>query len=265
MTASGDNPIRIAIAGAAGRMGQRLCALAVDDARLQLTQAIDAPDNPALGRPAASDSEVTIRDAFTGDCDALVDFSTPDATRKHIAACAEHGVALVIGTTGLTDTHEQAIQSAAESIPVVQATNFSLVVNVLNRLAGEAARMLGPDYDIELLEAHHRFKKDAPSGTALTLARTLCAATDRDFEKDVRYERVGHDATRQDHEITVQTLRLGDVVGEHTVMFAAPGERMELKHIGTSRDSYATGALHAAKWAAAQSPGRYGMPDVLGL
>jgi 4-hydroxy-tetrahydrodipicolinate reductase len=125
--------------------------------------------------------------------------------------------------------------------------------------------MLGPAYDIELVEAHHRYKKDAPSGTALSIARALCDATDRSFDRDVRFQRVGHDAPRATNEITVQTLRLGDVVGEHTVMFGAPGERMELKHIGTNRDSYATGALHAAAWLARQTPGRYTMPDVLGL
>jgi len=256
--------VSVAIAGAAGRMGQRLCALAVATDGLTLSEAFEAPGHAAIGKPTC-DSGVVLTDGFTGEADVLIDFTTPAATRANLERCIELGKPIVIGTTGLGDDDEAAIDAAARQIPVVQAANFSLVVNVLTQLAAKAATMLGDAYDIEIVEAHHKFKKDAPSGTALAIARALCEATNRDPKKDVRLERAGDDVPRAKNEITVQALRLGDVVGEHTVMFGAPGERMELRHIGTSRDSYAGGALHAAKWVASKSAGRYSMADVLGL
>jgi len=197
--------------------------------------------------------------------DVVIDFSLPAGFRRTLAWCREARTPLVIGTTGLTDADDAAIDAAAGSTPVLRATNFSLVVNVLHELIARAAPMLGPGYDIEVMEAHHRFKKDAPSGTALSLARTACDATGRDFAKDVLTTRSGDDVPRQANDITVQSIRIGDHPGEHTVYFAAPGERLELKHVSTSRDSYATGALRAAKWLASQPAGRYGMKDVLGI
>ena len=252
----------VAIAGAAGRMGRLLCSLAVEMPGLELTEAIDTH---AGGTTATAGSNVTITTTYSGDADVLVDFTLPEATEANIARCVESSTALVLGTTGLTDAHQAQLDTAAQSIGVIQATNFSLVVNVLNKLAAQAAQLLGDGYDIEISEAHHRFKKDAPSGTALTLARHICDATDRDFDNDVVLGRAGDDAERKPREIAVQALRLGDVVGEHTVHFGTLGERMELKHIGTSRESYAGGALRAAQWLHTQSAGRYTMADVLGL
>jgi len=262
--------VRVTIAGAAGRMGRRLVALAAEMNDVELVGAFDAAGHPDLGADAGqlagiAANGVPLADAPAAGADAVIDFSLPEATSAVIQSCVDQGTALVLGTTGLSAAHHNALDDAAGRIPIVQATNFSLVVNVLNVLAARAARLLGDDYDIELVEAHHKHKKDAPSGTALTLARTICEATGRDFDRDVIYGRHGDDAPRRPREIAVQALRLGDVVGEHTVMFAAPGERMELKHIGTSRDSYATGALRPAVWLRGRAPGRYTMNDVLGL
>jgi 4-hydroxy-tetrahydrodipicolinate reductase len=258
-------PTTVAIAGAAGRMGQRLCALAMADDRLDLIEAFESPDHPALGQPAAGADGPAITDRFEARADVLIDFTTPAATTRLLQTCLEHRRAMIIGTTGMGEDLEKAIDQAAATIPIVQAPNFSLVVTVLNKLAGEAARMLGDSYDIEITEAHHRFKKDAPSGTAIGLARTICDATGRNFDDDVVFERHGDHEPRKPRQIAVQAIRLGDVVGEHTVHLATMGERMALQHIGTSRDSYATGALHAVRWAINQPPGRYTMADVLGL
>ncbi|MEM1211231.1 MAG: 4-hydroxy-tetrahydrodipicolinate reductase [Planctomycetota bacterium] len=259
----------VAIHGAGGRMGQRLVALA-GDAGLRVVGACEHDGHPALGRDAGelagiASLAVPLSASLTSSVDVVIDFSLPDGTRRVIAHCEAAQTPLVIGTTGLTDDDQRLIDAAAEQIAVCQATNFSLVVNVLWKLAAEAAQLLGEGYDIEVLEAHHRYKKDAPSGTARTLAQRLCDATGRDFDADVVYARHGDDAPRQAKDITVQTLRLGDHAGEHTAFFATPGERLEIKHVSTSRDSYAVGALRAAAWLVDQPAGRYDMADVLGL
>lgn len=261
-----DKDVRIGIAGAGGKMGKRLCALADTTPGTSLNEAFDHPESSAVGVAAVEgDNPLAISGGFTGDCDVLIDFSAPAATRVLIDECVDRKIPLVIGTTGLTAEDVAKIDAAGHKIPILYATNFSLVVNVLNVLAGQAAQLLGEAYDIEIVEAHHKFKKDAPSGTALTLAEVICEATDRDFERDVLTSRAGDDVTRKPGEITVQALRLGDVVGEHTVMYAAPGERLELKHVSTNRDSYAGGAVRAAAWLADKKAGRYSMADVLGL
>ncbi len=262
----------IAIHGAAGRMGRRLVALAAD-AGLTVTAAADAPGHPDLGKDAGELAGIgrlgiPLADALIQPQSAVIDFSLPEGTRRVLPWCVEHQVPLVVGTTGLTDADDAALTAAAKTIPVLRATNFSLVVNVLHELIKRAAPILGDDYDIEIMEAHHRFKKDAPSGTALSLAQTVCEATGRDFAKDVLTTRSGDDVPRHRHEVTVQAIRIGDHPGEHTVYFAAPGERLELRHVSTSRDSYVLGALRAAKWLAGdggKAPGRYDMKDVLGL
>ncbi|MEL7087572.1 MAG: 4-hydroxy-tetrahydrodipicolinate reductase, partial [Planctomycetota bacterium] len=225
---------KLAIHGSAGRMGQRLVALAEQDPGLAVAAAIDAsdPGGPGLAAVAA--------------CDVAIDFTLPDGFRAALKACVENKTALVVGTTGLTDADQADLDAAAETIPLIQATNFSQVVNVLNHLAARAVKLLGDDYDLEILEAHHRYKQDAPSGTALTLARVVADAAGRDFDECVKLTRHGDDP-RKPKDITVQTLRIGDDAGQHTLFLAAPGERLELKHVSTSRDSYAAGALRAAK------------------
>jgi 4-hydroxy-tetrahydrodipicolinate reductase len=195
----------------------------------------------------------------------VIDFSVPAATPGVAEACAEAGVGLVVGTTGLDAAAESALAAASGRTAVLVASNFSLVVNVLHALSAEAARALGEGFDIELLEAHHRYKRDAPSGTALALARTVCEASGREVEADVRLSRHGDDVPRRPNEVTVQTLRIGDHPGEHTVYFAGLGERLELRHVSTSRDSYASGALRAAAWLAGRGAGRYTVAEALGL
>lgn len=260
---------RLAIHGAAGRMGRRLIALAAQDDTLTPAAAIEHAGHPDLGADAgtlagAGELGVPLADSLGAACDVLIDFSLPEGFRRALAECVTQGLPIVVGTTGLTPEDDRALDQAAKTIPVLQATNFSLVVNVMWKLAAQAAQLL-EGYDIEVLEAHHRMKKDAPSGTAMTLAHKLCEATGRDPEKDLVYTRHGHEALRQPNEITVQTLRIGDDPGQHTAYFAGIGERLEIKHVSTSRDSYALGALRAAKWLAGKEAGRYSMADVLGI
>ncbi|MBX2850233.1 MAG: 4-hydroxy-tetrahydrodipicolinate reductase [Phycisphaeraceae bacterium] len=260
---------RLAIHGAAGRMGRRLIALAAQDDLLSPVAAIEHAGHADLGTDAGALAGgdmlgFSLAESLGDtDCDALIDFSLPKGFRRALADCVERKLPIVVGTTGLIPEDEAALHKAAKTIPVLQATNFSLVVNVLWKLASEAAQLL-EGYDIEVLEAHHRFKQDAPSGTALTLAHKLCEATGRDPEKNLVFARHG-DAPRNEDDITVQTLRIGDDPGQHTAYFAGLGERLEIKHVSTSRDSYALGALRAAKWLADKQPGRYDMADVLGL
>jgi 4-hydroxy-tetrahydrodipicolinate reductase len=259
----------IAINGAAGRMGRRLVALASEDAGLTLAAAIDRTE---IGEDAGllagvKTLGVPVTPALTKKVDALIDFTVPAGTRGAIEACLKTGSALVIGTTGLTAGDHKLIDDAAKAIAVLQAPNMSLGVNLLFALAAQVARRLGDDYDIEITEAHHRFKKDAPSGTALGIAQAICEATGKDIIKDVVHGRHGDDVTRKRGQIGMHALRMGDVVGEHTASFATLGERLELTHLATTRDSFARGALHAAKWLAepGRKPGRYRMADVLGL
>lgn len=260
---------KIAIHGAAGRMGRRLVALAAADDALNPVAALEHDAHPELGQDAGSLAGVAplgfdlASKLDNTPCDAMIDFSLPEGFRRALQTCVERKIPIVVGTTGLTDADQQAMEEAATTIPVLQATNFSLVVNVMWKLAAQAAQLL-EGYDIEVLEAHHRFKQDAPSGTALTLAHKLCEATGRSPEQDLVFARHG-DAPREPNQITVQTLRIGDDPGQHTAFFAGIGERLEIKHVSTSRDSYALGALRAAKWLAGKAPGRYDMSDVLGL
>lgn len=260
---------RLAIHGAAGRMGRRLVALAAQDDALSPVAAIEHAAHADLGADAGTLAGYDTLGYPLSDslgetaCDALIDFSLPEGFRKALTQCVQRKLPIVVGTTGLTAEDDAALNEAAKTIPVLQATNFSLVVNVMWKLAAEAAQLL-EGYDIEVLEAHHRFKQDAPSGTALTLANKLCEATGRAPEESLVFARHG-DAPRNPEDITVQTLRIGDDPGQHTAFFAGIGERLEIKHVSTSRDSYALGALRAAQWLATQKPGRYDMADVLGL
>jgi len=260
----------IAIHGAAGRMGKRLVALCAEEPQLTLGGAVEHTGHPLMGQDAGQiagigDIRIPLTENLTQPTDVVIDFTTPPATRRVLQACTEHGTAIVIGTTGLTDQDHQAIDTAAKKIPVLQAPNMSLGVNLMFALAGQVAKQLGDDYDIEITEAHHRFKKDAPSGTALGIASAICEATGKDMKTDLAYGRHGDDVPRQRGQIGMHALRMGDVVGEHTVRYATLGERIELTHIATNRDIFAVGALKAAKWLAGKPAGRYAMADVLGL
>ena len=240
------SPLRIAIAGVNGRMGRRLAAL-IDE----------APDLALAGGLELSDT------ALPPGTQVLVDFTSPEGFRRWLAACEAADVPFVSGSTGVAEDDYRLLGVAAKRIPVLHATNTSLGVAVLNKLAEEAARMLGDEYDIEIVELHHRQKKDAPSGTAETLAERILAAAGRGRDA-LDFGRHGF-SQRRPGSVGVHSLRLGDVVGEHTIHFASAGERLELVHKATSRDTFAQGALRAARWIVGKPAGRYAMTDVLGM
>ncbi len=262
-------PTTLAIAGAAGRMGQRLIALARQDSELQVVSAIERADHELAGKDAGDIAgigsiDVPIVSAVNETADVLIDFTAPAATREFLNQCRTKGIAMVIGTTGLREEDHRAIDEAAKDIAVLQAPNMSLGVNLLFKIAGDIAKRLGDEYDIEIVEGHHRYKKDAPSGTAMGIAEAILAATGK--SKDVLiFDRHGNDVVRKPGEIGMHALRIGDEVGRHTAYFAAQGERLELTHVATNRDTFARGALRAAKWLAGKAPGRYRVADVLGL
>ncbi len=243
-------PLRVIINGSRGRMGQALLSGAAQDAELTVAAAIDAGDDLVAALPGA---------------DAVIDFTHAPVTPDVAAACAEAGKALVIGTTGHTDAQRAAIHAAAARIPVVFAPNFSVGVNTLFWLTRRAAEILGPEFDLEVVEMHHRLKKDSPSGTARRLGEILAEVRDLQYATDTRHGREGMVGERTRTEIGMHAVRGGDVVGDHTVIFANVGERVELTHKASSRDTFALGALRAAKWAVTQPAGLYDMQDVLGL
>jgi len=259
---------RVGIYGAAGRMGRRLVSLAAEQEDLTLGAAIEAPQHPSIGQDigvvvGTGKIGVTLTSQLPAGVDVLIDFTSPAATRHALAACRSAGVAMVIGTTGLTDADQQLIDAAAATIAVLQAPNMSLGVNLLLAVAGQVAATLGDDYDIEITEAHHRFKKDAPSGTAMAIAKAICDATGKSIDADVVHGRHGDDVLRRPGQIGMHALRMGDVVGRHTASFATQGEEIQLTHIASNRDVFARGALRAAKWLAGKPAGRYTMADVL--
>ncbi|MEW6695144.1 MAG: 4-hydroxy-tetrahydrodipicolinate reductase [Pseudomonadota bacterium] len=270
MTAS--TPHRVAIAGASGRMGRMLIEAVQAAADCVLSAALDRPDSPALGQDAAAftgqPAGVVIAadvDAALAASDVLIDFTRPEGTMQHVQACVRHGVALVIGTTGFTEAQKATIADAAQHIPIVMAPNMSVGVNVTLKLLEMAARALSGGYDIEIVEAHHRHKVDAPSGTAFKMGEVIAAAQGRRLQDCAVYERVGHTGERPAGAIGFATVRGGDVVGDHTVMFLGTGERIEITHKSSSRATYAQGSLRAVRFLAGRRSGLYDMFDVLGL
>jgi 4-hydroxy-tetrahydrodipicolinate reductase len=256
--------MKVAIAGAGGRMGRALIEAAVADPALELAVALDAAGSPALGQPAGSLKIGSDLGALSG-ADVLIDFTRPEGTLAHLDACLRHGKALVIGTTGFSDAQKARIAQGARRIAIVQSPNFAIGVNVVFRLAQTAAAALGDDYDVEIVEAHHRHKVDAPSGTALKLGELVAAALGRDLAKVATHGRAGDTGERPAKAIGFHAIRGGDIVGEHTVIFAGAGERVEVTVRSQSRMTYAAGALRAAKWLRGRPPGLYDMFDVLGL
>jgi 4-hydroxy-tetrahydrodipicolinate reductase len=257
--------MKVAIAGAAGRMGQALIEAVRADRDLQLAAALEAQGNPALGRDAGGVSISSDLGAALRAADVLIDFTRPEATLSHVRACREQGKRMVIGTTGFSAAQKKEIEEAAAAIPIVMAANFAVGVNALYKLAESAARILGEGYDVEIIEAHHRQKVDAPSGTALHLGRILAQALGRDLAGSAVHGRHGEPGARPAGEIGFHAVRGGDIVGEHTVLFAGIGERIELTVRSQSRLTYASGALRAGKWLGKKPAGLYDMYDVLGL
>lgn len=265
-------PTRIAVVGAAGRMGRAIVRAVAETADARLAAAVERPGAPELGADAGTLAGlpplgVALAPGLpaAGATDVWIDFSAPAASVANARAAAAAGAGIVIGTTGLSAADREAIAAAARAAAVVLAPNMSVGVNVLLRLVADAARALGPAYDLEIVEAHHRGKRDAPSGTALRLAEALAEATGRDLGQTARYARQGDIGPRTAEEIGIQTIRGGDVVGDHTVFFLGIGERIELTHRASSRDTFARGAVRAALWLAGRAPGLYDMRDVLGL
>lgn len=263
---------RVVIAGAAGRMGRTLIEGALADPQLTLAGAIEAAGHPLLGRDVGEGAGVATGVVLTADAraaigagDCVIDFTRPEATLAHLAIAAELGRAMVIGTTGLTDTDRARIAQAAVKVPVMLAPNMAVGVNATFKLAEIAARILGDDYDVEIIEAHHHHKVDAPSGTALKLGEVVARALDRNLAEVAVHGREGLVGARKPKEIGFHALRGGDIVGEHTVMFAGSGERIEITVRSSSRSTYAAGALRAAKFLAGRAPGLYDMNAVLGI
>jgi 4-hydroxy-tetrahydrodipicolinate reductase len=242
--------LRIIITGSKGRMGQALIACAARNSALQITGTIDSGGDLA---------------AAIGQGDVVIDFSSHEATPGFAEICARHKRPIVIGTTGLSDSAKSQISNLKSQIPIVLSSNYSTGVNMLFWLTRKAAEILGPDFDLEIVEMHHRMKKDAPSGTAATLAGILAALRKQQLDKVARHGRKGFVGERTSSEIGIHSIRGGDVVGDHTVIFAANGERLELTHKASSRETFANGALRAAQWLVKQKPGLYDMQDVLGL
>ena len=243
-------PLQVLINGARGRMGQALIACAQELTDLQVGATTDAGDDFGAG---------------LAKCDACIDFSHHSALPGILDACVSGGKTLVIGTTGISDAGVDLIRAAAQKIPVVYSGNYSTGVNTLLWLTRKAAEILGPSFDLEVLEMHHRMKKDAPSGTAKMLAQTLAEVRGLQYNDDVMHGRFGDVGARTQNEIGMHAIRGGDVVGDHTVIFAALGERVELTHKASSRDIFARGALRACSWAHGKPAGLYDMRDVLGL
>ncbi len=264
--------LRVGIAGASGRMGRALLEAATSTDGIALGAALDIAGSPCIGRDAGelaagAKGANVVADvaAALAACDVLIDFTRPEGTMAHLAACLAAKKKLVIGTTGLKPEEIAKIRAASKDIAIVMAPNMSIGVNVALKLVEMASRALGPDYDVEVFEMHHKLKVDAPSGTALRLGEVAAKARATTLEKDGVFARHGVTGERKGGTIGFSAARGGDVVGDHTVFFASAGERVEITHRATSRTNFAQGAMRAARFLAGKPPGLYGMDDVLGL
>lgn len=265
--------ITAVVTGAAGRMGRRLIALLRESGEFQVVGAVERRDHVDLGRDAGEVAGTgplgvpiveSIGKALPG-AQVVLDFTAPAAAMQHLEAASSSGVAMVLGTTGLTDADLRKARELCARIPCVQSPNMSVGVNVLYGVLAQVARTLGDGYDVEVIEAHHHFKKDAPSGTAERMAKVLAEALGRDLKQAGIYGRRGMVGERKPGEIGVHAIRAGDIVGEHTILFGGMGERIEITHRAQSRDNFAWGAVRAARWVIGKPPGLYSMLDVLGL
>lgn len=264
---------KVIVAGAAGRMGQRIGYMVNENPQLTYGGAFEAPGSEAIGLDAGEvggwgKNGVIIQEGLEAVIDAgdvIIDFTFHKATMEFAKLAAEHSTAMVIGTTGLTLENLAELTERSKNFPCVQAPNMAVGVNVLFKLAAKTASILGDDYDIEIIESHHNKKKDAPSGTALKLGEMAAQGVNRDLAEVGVYERYGMIGARTKKEIGIQTIRAGDIVGEHTIYFAGQGERIEITHRAHSRDNFAKGAAVAAAWVVGKENGMYNMFDVLGL
>lgn len=265
--------IRIAVAGAAGRMGSRITALSKEYKGLQLAGAFERKGHQDTGRDIGTiigigETGVKLSDGLESvieHTDVIISFTTVSASTEHLRLAAKSGKAIVIGTTGFSKDDMKEVTGLTDRIPCVMASNMSTGVNLLLKVLHDVAAVLGEGYDVEIIEAHHRMKKDAPSGTALKMAQVIADALQRNLDEVAVYARKGIIGERSPKEIGIQTVRAGDIVGEHTVIFGGLGERIEITHKASSRDTFARGALRAAQWVYGKPAGLYDMQDVLGL
>jgi len=253
--------MKIAVAGAGGRMGRTLIEAITADRELELGAAFDVAKSGAVGLEIGGVKIASDSAAAAASCDVLIDFTRPEGTLAHL----QHAKAMVIGTTGFSPAQQKTIAEAAKRMPIVMAANFAVGVNAAYRLAETAAKILGDAYDVEIIEAHHRGKVDAPSGTALKLGEIISSALNRKLADVAKHGREGETGARPAKQIGFHAIRGGDIVGEHTIVFAGAGERVEVTVRSQSRMTYAAGALRAAKWLQGRKPGLYDMFDVLGL
>ncbi|MGD0843868.1 MAG: 4-hydroxy-tetrahydrodipicolinate reductase [Geobacteraceae bacterium] len=265
--------IKIAVSGAAGRMGGRVIVAIQEAEGVELCGALERPGHPMLGQDAGLLAGCGILGIIITDdlnelvkgCDLLIDFTTPKVSLKNLEVCGLFRKAIVIGSTGFTDQERALAQELAKDIPVVLAPNMSVGVNVCFKVLADIAGILGDDFDVEIVEAHHRMKKDAPSGTAVRMGEVVAGALGRDYRQVANCHREGITGERTKEEIGMQTIRGGDIVGDHTVYFIGQGERIELTHRAHTRDMFSRGAVRAARWVVGRKPGLYDMQDVLGL
>lgn len=265
--------IKIIVSGAAGRMGSRIIALSREIKDIELRGALENKSHPSLGKDIGevigigtlgvklSDNVKNVIDK----ADVLIDFSSTSATIECLKNLSDKPLPVIIGTTGFSKDETGHVSLYAQKVPCVLAPNMSVGVNLLLKILADIAKVTGDDYDVEIIEAHHKMKKDAPSGTAMKMAQVIASALNRNLEETAVFARHGLIGERTQKEIGIQTIRAGDIVGEHTVIFGTPGERIEITHKASSRDTFARGALKAALWVYKQTPGLYDMRDVLGL
>ncbi len=265
--------LNIIVSGAAGRMGSRIIALSKDNKNLKIIGALERRDHNKIGYDIGEiigigKINIKLSSNITDvaeKADVIIEFSNPKTSLEHIKIASDRSISMVIGTTGFSNEETADIKHYTEKIPCVLAPNMSVGVNLLLKVIRDVAKVLGDDYDVEIIEAHHRLKKDAPSGTAIKMAQVIANALNRNLEETVIYARKGLIGERTTKEIGIQAIRAGDIVGEHTVIFGGLGERIEITHKASSRDTFARGALKAALWVPKQKPGFYDMQDVLGL
>ena len=269
----GHDSVKAILIGAAGRMGQRLLAAIHETPNVLLAGAVERQDHPHIGRDVGEMAGLgkwnvylagSLKEVISSG-DVIIDFTNAEAALKNLPVAAEKGKSAVIGSTGFSPTQMMEVRTLTQKVPCVLSPNMSVGVNVMFRIIADLAKIFGEDYDVEVIEAHHRMKKDAPSGTAVKMGQILAQALNRNFDQVGVYERKGVIGERKKTEIGMQTIRAGDIVGEHTVIFGGLGERLEVTHRAHSRDNFARGAVRAARWVVKQKPGLYDMQDVLGL
>ena len=265
--------IKVVVTGAYGRMGSRILKLLLNEKGIEVVGATERHGHPSLGNDAGEvvgEKRINVSlseslEVSASQADVIVDFTSPQASINHVKYASMTGKPMVIGTTGFSSKEQKELETLARQFPCVISPNMSIGVNVMFEISKQLAQLLGNEFDIEIIEAHHRKKVDSPSGTAIKLGEIVADASGREFKSAAKFERYGHIGERKPNEIGIQTIRGGDIVGEHTIMFCGLGERLELTHKALNRDIFARGAIHALRWVVGKPPGIYSMKDVMGI